>query len=394
GTASNAAIKKFGDDIPKKKLTDLEEVVEEAPDSDFIHVEERKTSSGSILSDRGDIKRGSQYVLSTRKRSSDAGSTTLEALWENARRLSEAGVRRTSDASIVLTEDTDSFIIGDRIWVGGTKPGQIAYIGETQFAPGEWAGVVLDEAVGKNDGSVAGVRYFQCEPKRGVFSRLTRLTRVPLQHGDIETGAGGDSSALPRPSNGTASPIRRLTPIASPSSSVKDLQLKKSTTPSLNSSVTNLNSSHTELKLGERVIVMSSQGSKAGTLRYVGTTEFAAGEWCGVELDDPLGKNDGSVEGKRYFECQPKFGLFAPAHKVSKSPSSRRPSSSSTCMIHRGTPAAGVKRVNSRESLVSVTSSTASSVRGARVRLGVTSLGKKPGIRTPSTPVSAKTSLQ
>ena len=53
------------------------------------------------------------------------------------------------DASIVLTEDTDSFIIGDRIWVGGTKPGQIAYIGETQFAPGEWAGVVLDEAVGK-----------------------------------------------------------------------------------------------------------------------------------------------------------------------------------------------------------------------------------------------------
>lgn len=47
------------------------------------------------------------------------------------------------------------------------------------------------------------------------------------------------------------------------------------------------------------MIVMSSQGSKAGTLRYIGATEFAAGEWCGVELDDPLGKNDGSVEGKR-----------------------------------------------------------------------------------------------
>jgi hypothetical protein len=53
------------------------------------------------------------------------------------------------DASIVLTEDTDSFIIGDRVWVGGTKPGQIAYIGETQFAPGEWAGVVLDEPAGQ-----------------------------------------------------------------------------------------------------------------------------------------------------------------------------------------------------------------------------------------------------
>jgi len=75
----------------------------------------------------------------------------------------------------------------------------------------------------------------------------------------------------------------------------------------------------------------------------------------------------------RYFDCQPKFGLFAPAHKVSRSPSSRRPSA--TCMIHRGTAGTGIKRVGSRESVVSATS-TASSVRGTRVRLGVTSLSK------------------
>ena len=53
-----------------------------------------------------------------------------------------------SDHSVVLTEDTDSFIIGERVWVGGTKPGQIAYIGETQFAPGDWAGIVLDDPIG------------------------------------------------------------------------------------------------------------------------------------------------------------------------------------------------------------------------------------------------------
>lgn len=47
------------------------------------------------------------------------------------------------------------------------------------------------------------------------------------------------------------------------------------------------------------MIVSSSQGSKAGVLRFMGTTEFAAGEWCGIELDDPVGKNDGSVGEKR-----------------------------------------------------------------------------------------------
>lgn len=75
----------------------------------------------------------------------------------------------------------------------------------------------------------------------------------------------------------------------------------------------------------------------------------------------------------RYFECKDKFGLFAPIGRVSKygpgSGAARRTSAPQT-------PRATVRRSNSRESLggSSVASSTTSSVRGTRVRLGVTSL--------------------
>ncbi|KAM4627360.1 tubulin-folding cofactor B [Polymixia lowei] len=65
------------------------------------------------------------------------------------------------------------------------------------------------------------------------------------------------------------------------------------------------------MAIGSRCQVqVSGQPTKVGTVMYAGTTDFKPGYWVGVKYDEPLGKNDGSVNGKQYFECQKNYGAF------------------------------------------------------------------------------------
>uniref|UniRef100_A0A673B4V4 CAP-Gly domain-containing protein n=1 Tax=Sphaeramia orbicularis TaxID=375764 RepID=A0A673B4V4_9TELE len=229
-----------------------------------------------------------------------------------------AGIPLKPTTPTKISEEGDDvlgdYTVGEQVWVNGVKPGVIAYLGETQFAPGQWAGVILNDPVGKNDGSVGGVRYFECQPLQGIFTRPSKLNRQPVGEGSDShsTDSLTAQNLSQQGVSGAASGQRVVVPLRE--------GLLNSAVKTGNESGSNMSDSGSvkkggdkDLRVGDRVLV---GGSKMGVIRYMGETDFAKGEWCGVELDEPLGKNDGAVAGTRYFQCLPKFGLFAPIHKV------------------------------------------------------------------------------
>ncbi|CAH0482355.1 unnamed protein product [Peronospora belbahrii] len=62
--------------------------------------------------------------------------------------------------------------VGDRVCIPDKELfGFVRFLGEISGMKGVWVGIELDEAYGKNDGSVKGRYYFRCIPKHGVFAR-------------------------------------------------------------------------------------------------------------------------------------------------------------------------------------------------------------------------------
>ena len=67
-----------------------------------------------------------------------------------------------------------------------------------------------------------------------------------------------------------------------------------------------------EWEVGQRVCVACENSSREllGTVSFTGEQTFAEGRWIGVTLDEPFGNKNGSVDGKVYFTCDEKYGVF------------------------------------------------------------------------------------
>eukprot|EP00047_Mylnosiga_fluctuans_P013602 m.32350 g.32350 ORF g.32350 m.32350 type:complete len:1233 (-) comp4987_c0_seq1:52-3750(-) len=119
------------------------------------------------------------------------------------------------------------------------------------------------------------------------------------------------------------------------------------------------------VKVGQRVLFVSK--NLKATVRFYGDTKFAPGKWVGIELDEAEGKNNGSVQGEKYFDCADNHGMFVKPEQIKALPAEKTPAAKPAAPAAKATGSAsklplkpGVKPSSSSGSLTRVAASSAS----------------------------------
>ncbi|PSN61317.1 hypothetical protein BS50DRAFT_578682 [Corynespora cassiicola Philippines] len=101
--------------------------------------------------------------------------------------------------------------VGQTVETTDRRKGLIKYIGEIHVADGQFIGIELPSATGKNDGSVQGQRYFSCAPAHGLFIRPASITQIIAQPAPSRAAASSPSKPAtprPRPSSIGKTPVK------------------------------------------------------------------------------------------------------------------------------------------------------------------------------------------
>lgn len=150
--------------------------------------------------------------------------------------------------------------IGKQVLVNGFPGmGTIRFLGPHHEHGKDRCGVEMDQAVERGGNGIFGGRqYFKCAAGKALLVMLKRVTVV----------AGSVAETLP---------------------------------------------------IGTRVTVAGYEGC-AGTVAFAGNHAVDKQPRYGVELDQPIGKNNGTVSGHVYFACGPNRGVLVARQKVQKLP--------------------------------------------------------------------------
>ena len=92
-------------------------------------------------------------------------------------------VKKRNVVSILKPVNGKRLTLHDKVRVIGRSSGVIKFIGPTLFGPHIWYGIELDTKLGRNDGMVRGIRYFESKPMHGVFVREEKLQPLD-KHGN------------------------------------------------------------------------------------------------------------------------------------------------------------------------------------------------------------------
>ncbi|CAF1147699.1 unnamed protein product [Adineta ricciae] len=212
----------------------------------------------------------------------------------------DTGLRRDSSSE---SRTTEIYQVNDRVSLSKNRSGTVRYAGPTLLGSGIWYGIELDTSDGLHDGclNIEGQRYFQCKSQHGIFVRGQTLRMLNDNEQRTHSMANSLEVSSKHNSRMTNSDYDTLTM----ASSIADADpLSKS----IDASILSMS-----FHIGDKVYCHNHPA----IVRFIGTTLFSEGIWIGIEfISRALGKNDGSVNGRSYFQCKPNHGLFVRPNRL------------------------------------------------------------------------------
>lgn len=147
-----------------------------------IHVIDNQPNAPSAHDEFSDVSKVEKFEIDEKAyaaRTDNARAFRERMVAQQRAEAEKAGIKLPTELhSESYKEVAEKIKAGDRCKVfPGDRLGAVRFVGPVPgLKPGYWVGVEYDEPVGKNDGAVGKVRYFQCFGNHGGFVRPDQVT--------------------------------------------------------------------------------------------------------------------------------------------------------------------------------------------------------------------------